>query len=117
MRRGKCRGCGASIVWIQTSAGRSMPCDAEPVSYREKAGAPGKIVTPNGMVLSCELDVQPEGAVYIGDSDVDIQTAHNSGLPCISVSWGFRDEAFLTEHGATTIVATREELAELLLNK
>lgn len=55
--------------------------------------------------------------MYIGDSDVDIQTAHNSGLPCISVSWGFRDEAFLTEHGATTIVATREELAELLLNK
>lgn len=66
MRRGKCRGCGASIVWIQTSAGRSMPCDAEPVSYREKAGAPGKIVTPNGMVLSCELDVQPEEATGVG---------------------------------------------------
>ena len=63
-----------------------------------------------------ELGAPAEGAVYIGDSDVDIQTAQNAGLPCISVSWGFRDSAFLTAHGASVIVATREELAELLLN-
>ena len=62
-----------------------------------------------------ELDAQPEGAVYIGDSDVDIQTAKNSGLPCISVSWGFRDQDFLSAHGAATIVATLAELARLLL--
>ena len=45
-----------------------MPCDAEPVLYREKAGAAGKIITPNGMVLSCELDVAPceaDGAGYV----------------------------------------------------
>jgi len=41
-------------------------------------------------------------AVYIGDSDVDIETARNSGLPCISVLWGFRDRDFLLAHGATT---------------
>ena len=41
-------------------------------------------------------------AVYIGDSDVDLQTARNSGLPCISVLWGFRDRDFLVAHGATT---------------
>lgn len=40
-------------------------------------------------------------AIYIGDSDVDILTAKNAGLPCISVLWGFRDEAFLRQHGAT----------------
>ena len=43
-------------------------------------------------------------AVYIGDSDVDIETARNAGLPCISVLWGFRDRDFLLAHGATTIV-------------
>lgn len=49
-------------------------------------------------------------AVYIGDSDVDIVTARNAGLPCISVSWGFRDKDFLLKHGATTIVTRTEEI-------
>jgi phosphoglycolate phosphatase len=41
-------------------------------------------------------------AVYVGDSDVDLQTARNAGLPCISVLWGFRSRDFLTVHGATS---------------
>ena len=48
--------------------------------------------------------------VYVGDSDVDIQTAHNSCLPCISVLWGFRDKDFLIQHGAETFVSTPSEL-------
>lgn len=43
-------------------------------------------------------------AVYVGDSDVDIQTALNAHLPCLSVTWGFRDRAFLERCGATTLV-------------
>ena len=62
-----------------------------------------------------ELGMPREGAVYIGDSDVDIETAKNAGLPCISVSWGFRSRAFLTGHGAQTIADTVEALKELLL--
>lgn len=49
-----------------------------------------------------QLGVGKERAVYVGDSDVDILTARNSGLPCISVLWGFRDRDFLVAHGATT---------------
>ena len=49
-------------------------------------------------------------AVYVGDSDTDILTAQNSGLPCISVSWGFRDKEFLLSHGATTIVERPDEI-------
>ena len=45
---------------------------------------------------------QTSDIVYVGDSDVDIETARNSGLPCISVLWGFRDRDFLLTHGATT---------------
>ena len=48
------------------------------------------------------LDAHKENTVYVGDSEVDVATAHNSGLPCISVTWGFRDRALLTDHGATT---------------
>lgn len=50
------------------------------------------------------LEVTKEQAVYVGDSDVDIDTARNSGIPCISVTWGFRDRTFLLEHGATIFV-------------
>jgi phosphoglycolate phosphatase len=57
-----------------------------------------------------QLDTTKNNAVYIGDSDVDIQTAMNSGMPCISVLWGFRDKKFLLEHGATTFIASPKEL-------
>jgi phosphoglycolate phosphatase len=53
-------------------------------------------------------------AVYIGDSDVDIQTARNSGLPCISVLWGFRDREFLKANGATTFVAAPQDLLSMV---
>lgn len=57
-----------------------------------------------------ELGVDKEGAVYIGDSDVDIMTAKNSGMPCVSVLWGFRDKEFLLEHGATTLISQPEDM-------
>ena len=66
MKKATCRGCGAPIVWIRTTGGKSMPCDAEAVLYKERKGAAGKIVTPNGEVLSCELDVEPDEATGIG---------------------------------------------------
>lgn len=61
-----------------------------------------------------ECDLKPEDAIYVGDSDVDIATAKNTGIPCISVSWGFRDTAFLKEHGATQIIDNPAELLELV---
>ena len=58
------------------------------------------------------LGVNREGAVYIGDSEVDMMTAANAGLPCISVSWGFRGRRFLEEHKASCIVDSAAEMAE-----
>jgi len=60
------------------------------------------------------LQVAPANAVYIGDSDVDIATARNAGMPCISVSYGFRSRDFLLEHGAEAIAETVDELSVLL---
>ena len=57
-----------------------------------------------------QLGVTAEDTVYVGDSDVDVATARNSGIPCISVLCGFRDRDFLIEHGATTFVNTPEEI-------
>ena len=59
-----------------------------------------------------QLGVGKEGTVYIGDSDVDIDTAHNVGVPCISVLWGFRDRDFLLAHGATTLIERPEPLLD-----
>ena len=60
------------------------------------------------------LEIPPERAVYVGDSDVDLETAKNAGLSCISVTWGFRDRGFLLEHGAVTFVDTPQELERTL---
>ena len=57
-----------------------------------------------------QLGVGKGDAVYVGDSDVDIETAQNAGLPCISVLWGFRDRDFLIRHGAKTFVSAPQEL-------
>lgn len=57
----RCKGCGAEIFWI----GR-IPCDPDPVTYWEKPKAKGKVVTPNGMVLSCEFAGDLSKATGVG---------------------------------------------------
>jgi len=61
-----------------------------------------------------QLGVGKEGSVYVGDSDVDIQTAANAVLPCISVLWGFRNRDFLIQHGAKTFISAPSELLQFL---
>ena len=63
-----------------------------------------------------EMGADKENSIYIGDSEVDIQTAKNSGIPCISVLWGFKDRKFLEDSGAMAIVESMEELGERLVN-
>ena len=58
-----------------------------------------------------QLHADRDGAVYIGDSDVDVMTAKNSGMPCISVLWGFRDLDFLIAHGAHIFVSSPGQIA------
>ena len=50
----------------------------------------------------------------IGDSDVDFLTAKNADMEHIGVSWGFRDEAFLRQHGINRIAHTVEELEMMI---
>lgn len=60
------------------------------------------------------LQADPATTVYVGDSDVDLATAANAGLPCISVSWGFRTKEELTAAGATVIAEDTAALARCL---
>lgn len=61
-----------------------------------------------------ELGSSPESSVYVGDSEVDYATAVNSGLPCISVLWGFRDEEFLRSIGATCFAKKPSEVYDII---
>lgn len=59
-------------------------------------------------------EIQKSECIYVGDSEVDLKTAKNADLPCISVSWGFREKKFLIEQGAQVIIDSPNELFEYL---
>lgn len=63
-----------------------------------------------------DFGLENDKAIYVGDSEVDIMTAENSNMPCISVTWGFKDTDFLIEHGAKIIVNSPEEIIKYLEN-
>lgn len=84
--------------------------DLVPVAIGEREDIRKKPAPDTVIEALRELGVDKEGAVYIGDSDVDIMTAKNSGIPCVSVLWGFRDKEFLLEHGATTLISQPEDM-------
>lgn len=63
------------------------------------------------------LNMERNRAVYIGDSEVDIETAANAGMDCIGVSWGYRDRKWLQECGAEVIVDDVSQLRQLLLGE
>ena len=61
-----------------------------------------------------ELNVTREQCIYVGDSEVDIKTAENAGMPCISVTWGYKSIDFLYKNGAETLIYSPEEILELV---
>lgn len=67
MREMHCKSCGAAIIWIKTPGGKSMPCNASPIYYIEKAKSGTKrIVLQNGEVLACEYTEDPQKATGVG---------------------------------------------------
>ena len=61
-------------------------------------------------VLEIMKKLNSQKALYVGDSEVDIQTANNADIPCISVSWGYKDRDFLLNNGANIIVNNAKDL-------
>ena len=64
--------------------------------------------------IAKELDTDIEACIMVGDSEVDIQTANNAGIDCISVTWGYKNIDFLYDKGATKLVYAPEDILELL---
>ena len=88
--------------------------DRVPVAIGESATVRKKPAPDSALAALDALHIPADRAVYIGDSDVDIQTAKAAGMDCISVTWGFRDADFLLANGAQRLVGTPEDLAKAL---
>lgn len=76
----------------------------EAVGENESAGIRKKPAPDALFAVMERLNAKKENAVYVGDSEVDIQTAKNAGVDCLCVTWGFRERAFLEENGGKTFV-------------
>ena len=115
------RGCRTAVVSNKFDAATKSLCrhffaDSVEVAIgeHEAAGIRKKPAPDTVNEALRQLGVSREEAVYVGDSDVDVATAKNSGIPCISVLWGFRDREFLKANGATTFVAAPQDLLSMV---
>ena len=113
----KAKGCRLAVVSNKMMAATQELCrhffpDTIEVAIGEdEAHGIRKKPAPDTVIAALrQLGVGQERAVYVGDSDVDLETARNSDLPCISVLWGFRDRDFLLQHGAKTFISAPSEL-------
>ena len=113
----KARGCRLAVVSNKMMAATVELCHhffpdtiEVAIGEHEAEGIRKKPAPDTVFAALRELGVEKDGAVYVGDSDVDVQTAANSGLPCISVLWGFRDRDFLIQHGEKTFISAPSEL-------
>ena len=114
------RGVRIAVVSNKFDAATKKLCakyfgDLVEVAIGERAGVRKKPAPDTVLEALRELGVTAEGAVYVGDSDVDIATAKNVGIPCISVTWGLRDKDFLIENGAKTLVDSPETLLGVII--
>ena len=80
------------------------------VGENEAAGIRKKPAPDSLIAVMQQFNVAKEKTLYVGDSEVDIQTANNAGVACLSVTWGFKDEKFLLENGATQLAHSPHEI-------
>ena len=113
----KAKGCRLAVVSNKMMAATKELCQhffadtiEVAIGENEAAGIRKKPAPDTVFEALRQLGEEKDSAVYVGDSDVDLETANNSGLPCISVLWGFRDRDFLIQHGAKAFISAPSEL-------
>ena len=81
----------------------------------KRPGLPVKPDPINNSELLQRMNVQKEEVLYVGDSLVDIQTAKNSNLKAISVSWGFVDKEKLESGKPDYLIDKPQELVDIII--
>lgn len=117
----KARGCLIGVVSnkadfaVKELVSRFFGGTADAAAGENEEAGIGKKPSPDLVYAVLErLGSSPSRAVYVGDSEVDIETAANASVPCISVTWGFKSRNFLLSHGASRLISRPDELPAAL---
>ena len=71
--------------------------------------------SPDGINILCDIyNVDKDDCIFFGDSEIDIKTAENAGVFCVSVLWGYRDQIFLSKNGARLFINRPDEIIDLI---
>lgn len=120
IKRLRARGCKTAVVSNKADSAVQELCiqyfdGLFDYAVGERAGIAKKPAPDSVNEVLHQLGLETRDAVYIGDSEVDLATARNAGMDCISVAWGFRETDFLKSQGAAAIIQTPEEAEALIL--
>lgn len=110
-------GSGAGAVSAGSSVSRGVPAEDGPlgpfaVVAGARPGVPRKPDPAAAIATARALGVDPAHAAFVGDSNVDMRTAHGAGMLAVGCLWGFRGEAELRESGASVLLAHPLELLD-----
>jgi phosphoglycolate phosphatase len=122
IRRLRAAGCKTAVVSNKNDAAVRRLADLYfpglfDVSVGEREGIRKKPAPDSVNEVLQKLGVSRQETVYVGDSEVDVQTAENAGLDLIAVGWGFRTREELLESGAKRIFSSPQEVEAFLLGE
>ena len=80
----------------------------------ERAGIAKKPAPDMLLAVMQQLGADKAATIYVGDSDTDLDTARNAGIPCIGACWGFRGREFLMQHGAKLLAEAPAEIIKFI---
>lgn len=113
------KGCRLAVVSNKSDAEVRQLCKEHfggviPLAVGERPGIRRKPEPDSVLATLEQMGVSRAGAVYVGDSEVDVATARNAGVACIAVTWGFRSFAELRAAGAEILIDDPLELVSLV---
>lgn len=97
-------------IYVNDILKKAFPNHCFDLYFGQKEGVARKPNPQSFQLLLEELSVEKEDCLYIGDSEVDVKTAKNTGVDLVAVNWGYRNEETIRNAGAEIIVSTPEEI-------
>ena len=97
-------------VYIHGIVEKCFPNHKFDLEFGQQQGVERKPSAQGMAIIMNSLGVTPDECLYIGDSEVDVQTAKNAGVDLVAVLWGYRSKAELLKSGAAELVSTPAEI-------
>lgn len=104
-------------AFVKGIVARYFPSHAFCAVIGRRDGIPAKPDPASVSAALTQMGADPARSLYVGDSDVDVETAHNAHLACCGAAWGFRGRGELERAGAEFIAEDAEELLRVILGE